>query len=113
MNGNGRRVAIVEGCRTPFAKSGTDFKDVTSTELGKMAVRELIARAELDVNEIDHVVFGTVVQSVKEPNIAREVTLGSGIPPRCPPSPWAAPARRPTRPSPRAPSRSRWGWPTW
>src|SRR5215207_10102752 len=84
MNGNGRRVAIVEGCRTPFAKSGTDFKDVTSTELGKMAVRELIARAELDVNEIDHVIYGTVVQSVKEPNIAREVTLGSGIPPRVP-----------------------------
>ncbi|HET7231761.1 MAG TPA: acetyl-CoA C-acyltransferase FadI [Longimicrobium sp.] len=80
MNGNGRRVAIVDGCRTPFAKSGSDFKDLTSTELGKMAVRELIARAELDVNEIDHVVFGTVVQSVKEPNIAREVTLGSGIP---------------------------------
>lgn len=80
MNGNGRRVAIVEGCRTPFAKSGTDFKDLTSTELGKMAVRELIARAELDVNEIDHLVFGTVVQSVKEPNIAREVGLGSGIP---------------------------------
>ncbi|HET7459803.1 MAG TPA: acetyl-CoA C-acyltransferase FadI [Longimicrobium sp.] len=84
MNGNGRRVAIVEGCRTPFAKSGSDFKDLTSTELGKMAVRELIARAELDVNEIDHVVFGTVVQSVKEPNIAREVTLGSGIPPTVP-----------------------------
>jgi len=80
MNGIGRRVAIVEGCRTPFAKSGSDFKDLTSTDLGKMAVRELIARAELDVNVIDHVVFGTVVQSVKEPNIAREVTLGSGIP---------------------------------
>ncbi|HEU4456500.1 MAG TPA: acetyl-CoA C-acyltransferase FadI [Longimicrobium sp.] len=84
MNRIGRRVAIVEGCRTPFAKSGTDFKDLTSTELGKMAVRELISRAELDVELIDHVVFGTVVQSVKEPNIAREVTLGSGIPPRVP-----------------------------
>jgi acetyl-CoA acyltransferase len=80
MNGIGRRVAIVEGCRTPFARSGTDFRDLTSTALGKIAVRELIARAELDVNEIDHVVYGTVVQSVKEPNIAREVTLGSGIP---------------------------------
>jgi len=84
MNRIGRRVAIVEGCRTPFAKSGTDFKDLTSTDLGKMAVRELISRAELDVELIDHVVFGTVVQSVKEPNIAREVTLGSGIPPRVP-----------------------------
>jgi acetyl-CoA acyltransferase len=84
MNRIGRRVAIIEGCRTPFAKSGTDFRDLTSTDLGKMAVRELISRAELDVELIDHVVYGTVVQSVKEPNIAREVTLGSGIPPRVP-----------------------------
>jgi acetyl-CoA acyltransferase len=84
MNGNGRRVAIVDGCRTPFARSGTDFRDVSAVELGKMAVRELIARAELDVEEVDHVVYGTVVQSVQEPNIAREVTLGAGIPPRVP-----------------------------
>lgn len=84
MNSIGRRVAIIDGCRTPFAKSGTDFKDVTSTELGKAAVRELIARTELDVEQIDHVVYGTVVQSVQEPNIAREVTLGAGIPPRVP-----------------------------
>jgi acetyl-CoA acyltransferase len=57
---------------------------VTAVELGKAAVRELIARTELDVELIDHVVYGTVVQSVQEPNIAREVTLGSGIPARVP-----------------------------
>jgi acetyl-CoA acyltransferase len=80
----GRRVAIVEGCRTPFAKAGTDFRQLSAIELGKVAVRELISRANLDPREIDHVVFGTVVQSVQEPNIAREVTLGSGIPPSVP-----------------------------
>lgn len=84
MNGNGRRVAIIDGCRTPFAKSGTDFRNVTAVELGKASVRELIARTELDVEKIDHVVYGTVVQSVQEPNIAREVTLGAGIPPTVP-----------------------------
>jgi acetyl-CoA acyltransferase len=84
MTGNGRRVAIVEGCRTPFAKSGTVFRNMTAVELGKVSVRELIARAELDPKEIDHVVYGTVVQSVQEPNIAREVTLGAGIPPSVP-----------------------------
>ncbi len=84
MNGNGRRVAIVEGCRTPFAKSGTAFRDLSAVELGKVAVRELIARTDLDPAEIDHVVYGTVVQSVQEPNIAREVTLGAGIPPSVP-----------------------------
>jgi len=84
MNNIGRRVAIIDGCRTPFARSNTDFKDVTAVELGKAAVRELIARTELDVEQVDHVVYGTVVQSVQEPNIAREVTLGSGLPARVP-----------------------------
>jgi acetyl-CoA acyltransferase len=80
MTGIGRRVAIVEGCRTPFTRSGTDFKHLTAVELGKAATKELVSRTDLDVNEIDHFVYGTVVQSVQEPNIAREVQLGSGIP---------------------------------
>lgn len=84
MNNIGRRVAIIDGCRTPFAKSNTDFKDVTAVELGKASVRELIARTELDVEQVDHLVYGTVVQSVQEPNIAREVTLGAGLPARVP-----------------------------
>jgi acetyl-CoA acyltransferase len=84
MKGMGRRVAIVDGCRTPFARSNTDFKALSAIHLGKVAVRELISRSDLDVDEIDHLVFGTVVQSVQEPNIAREVLLGSGIPPTVP-----------------------------
>lgn len=80
MKGTGRRVAIVEGCRTPFAKSGTDFRRLSAVELGKVSVRELIGRTNLDVAEVDHLVYGTVVQSVQEPNIAREVGLGAGLP---------------------------------
>jgi acetyl-CoA acyltransferase len=84
MKGMGRRVAIVEGCRTPFARSNTELKHISAVELGKVAVRELISRSGLDVDEIDHLVYGTVVQSVQEPNIAREVGLGSGVPPTVP-----------------------------
>jgi acetyl-CoA acyltransferase len=80
MNRIGRRVAIVDGCRTPFVRSNTEFKGISAVELGKVAVRELVNRTNLDVTEIDHLVFGTVVQSVQEPNIAREVLLGAGIP---------------------------------
>ena len=80
MNRIGRRVAIVDGCRTPFAKSGTAYRSLSAVELGKIAVRELVSRSELDVKLVDQLVFGTVVQSVQEPNIAREVTLGSGLP---------------------------------
>src|SRR5690606_41236492 len=77
----GRRVAIVAGCRTPFCKAGTVFRDMTAIDLGVVAVREVVNRAELNPNEIDELVYGTVVHSVTAPNIAREVLLRSGLPP--------------------------------
>jgi acetyl-CoA acyltransferase len=71
----GRRVAIVAGLRTPFAKSGTLFRDVSATALARHAARELLVRSELDGREVDEVVFGQVVPSVRVPNEAREVSL--------------------------------------
>jgi len=71
----GRRVAIVAGLRTPFAKSGTVFRDVTATALARHAARELLVRSELDGREVDEVVFGQVVPSLRVPNVAREVSL--------------------------------------
>jgi acetyl-CoA acyltransferase len=73
--GNGRRVAIVAGCRTPFAKAGTVFRDLSAVELAKYATRELLARTEIDPHLVDQVVFGQVVPSILAPNVAREVSL--------------------------------------
>lgn len=73
--GNGRRVAIVAGVRTPFAKAGTAFKSISAIELGKLCVAELMQRTNLEGKEVQTLVFGTVVPSVVEPNIAREVSL--------------------------------------
>src|SRR5881398_3437028 len=72
---NGRRVAIIAGVRTPFAKSGTALKDLTAIELGKLCVAELLQRTELEGSQVDAIVYGTVVPSVIAPNIAREVSL--------------------------------------
>src|SRR5215212_2947304 len=73
--GNGRRVAIVAGVRTPFVKAGTVFKPLTAIDLGRQCTAELVQRANLYGDEVDIVVFGTVVPSVVAPNIAREVSL--------------------------------------
>jgi acetyl-CoA acyltransferase len=73
--GNGRRIAIVAGLRTPFERSGTLFKSLSSQDLGRAVVAELVARMGLDGKEVDTLVFGTVVPSVLAPNIAREVAL--------------------------------------
>ena len=73
--GQGRRVAIIAGVRTPFARSGTALKDYTAIDLGRFAVGELVQRTALNGADVDLMVYGTVVQSVIAPNIAREVAL--------------------------------------
>ncbi|MBX7120181.1 MAG: acetyl-CoA C-acyltransferase FadI [Gemmatimonadaceae bacterium] len=71
----GRRVAIVAGVRTPFAKSGTALRTLSAIELGKIAVTELVHRTDVDPASIDLLTFGTVLPSVLAPNIAREIAL--------------------------------------
>lgn len=75
-----KRVAIVYGLRTPFIKSGTLFKDLSSLDLGKISTAELINRTEIDPEEIGKVIIGTVLPSIKTSNLAREISLGSGVP---------------------------------
>lgn len=76
-----RRVAVVAGLRTPFVRANGTFGNLSALELGKAVVRELVARTSLDREAIELVVFGQVVPSVSAPNIAREIVLGTGLPP--------------------------------
>lgn len=79
----GRRVAIVAGVRTPFARAGTAFKNLTAIELGRLCVAELIQRTNLEGRLVEAIVYGTVVQAVTAPNIAREVSLLPMLPKGC------------------------------
>jgi len=78
------RVAVVAGCRTPFAKAGTAYRDLTALDLARTCVREIVERTEIDPGGVDIVVMGQVVPSVKAPNLAREVVLSAGLPPSVP-----------------------------
>ena len=80
----GRRVAVVAGVRTPFAKAGTIYRDVPAVTLARYAARELLHRTELRGVEVDEVVFGQVVASVLTPNVGREVSLLPQLPPSVP-----------------------------
>lgn len=70
------KTAIIDGCRTPFVRSGTDFADLSAIDLGKVAVRDALARSGLTGDTVDHLIYGTVVHDPQAPNIAREVGLG-------------------------------------
>src|SRR6266511_1605701 len=73
--GNGRRVAIIAGCRTPFCRSRAVLQDVRAVDLARYVARELLERTNLDGHDVDEVVFGQVVPSALVPNVAREVSL--------------------------------------
>lgn len=75
---NGRAV-IVGGLRTPFLKSGTEFRHLSGLDLAKGCVVEMLSRLDLRVDEVDRVVFGQVVPSIQAPNVAREIVLGTGM----------------------------------
>jgi len=77
------RVAVVDGLRTPFARQSTHYRTASAIDLGRMVVRELLARNNVDLNLIDRLVFGQVAVLPKAPNIAREVVLGTDLPVTC------------------------------
>jgi len=82
--GNGRRVAVIAGCRTPFCKAGTALKDARAVDLARHAARELIERTSLDGADVDEVIFGQVVPSALVPNVGREVSLLPQLPKEIP-----------------------------
>jgi acetyl-CoA acyltransferase len=75
-----RDVVIVDGTRTPFAKAGTKLAGVHPAELGKIAMQELIARTNLDVDLVDEVIIGNTGNPADSVNISRVVALNAGIP---------------------------------
>jgi acetyl-CoA acyltransferase len=84
LKGAHGRVAIVDGCRTPFAKSGTELANMDVIDLASVAAAELVARTAIDPNEIDLSVFGVVVPALFAPNLGREVVFRASLPFRIP-----------------------------
>ena len=76
----GNRIAVIDACRTPFMRSGTAYYDLMSWELGRCAVKGLIARTGIDPSLIDYVIMGTVMSDISTTNVAREIMLGAGLP---------------------------------
>ena len=75
-----REVVIVDGVRTPFAKAGTDLKDIHPADLGQTALKELFARTDLDPELVDEVIIGNTGTPSDAVNISRVVALRSGVP---------------------------------
>ncbi len=74
------KVVVVDGCRTPFLRSGADYLNLMSYQLGAFAIKGLLIKTGLDPNEVDQVIMGTVISNIQTPNVARESAITAGIP---------------------------------
>ncbi len=73
-------VVIVAGARTPMARYTGVFSEVSAIELGAHATKGAVARSGVDPGELDHVVFGNVLQTSSDAIYgARHVGLKAGL----------------------------------
>ncbi len=74
-----RRVAIIGGNRTPFARSNSAYSKLSNQDLLTTAMRGLVDRYNLQGEQLGEVVAGAVVKHSRDFNLARETVLSSGL----------------------------------
>jgi acetyl-CoA acyltransferase 2 len=73
-------VVFLSGARTGFGSFGASLKDLSATDLGALAGAEALARSKVAPEDVDHVVFGNVLQtSADAPYLARHIGLRVGL----------------------------------
>lgn len=73
------KVVVVDGCRTPFLRSGTDYMDLMSYQIAQFAVSGLIKKSGIKPEAIDRVIMGTVISNLRTSNVAREAAITAGL----------------------------------
>lgn len=75
-----RKTVIVSGARTPFGRFGGGLKSLTASELGGKAIRAAIEKADIDVESVDEVIMGNVLQGGQGQIPSRQAAKEAGIP---------------------------------
>lgn len=76
----GEEVVLVDGCRIPFRRAGSDYAAVGSYDLAREVLAGMLARHDLTGDEIDAVIMGSVIQNPQTSNVARDASLAAGLP---------------------------------
>ena len=74
------RTVILGAARTPFGKLGGALSPLSAPELGGAAVRDAIDRSGVDDGELEHSIFGIVVQAGVGQIPSRQANFHAGLP---------------------------------
>ncbi len=75
-----RDVFVVAGTRTAVGDFGGSLKDLSPTQMGALVVKETLARAGVSGDDVQHVVFGNVIQTEpRDMYLSRVAALEGGV----------------------------------
>jgi acetyl-CoA C-acetyltransferase len=74
------KAVILSTARTPIGKLGGALKTLDATELGGIAIKAALERAETKPEEVQHVVMGQVLQAGQGQIPSRQSQIKAGIP---------------------------------
>ncbi|MBV8154130.1 MAG: thiolase family protein [Candidatus Eremiobacteraeota bacterium] len=73
------KAVVLSTARTPFGKLGGALAPLNATSLGAVALAAAIERAGVDPTDVEHAVFGEVLQAGVGQNPARQVVFKAGL----------------------------------
>lgn len=74
------RTVILDGARTPFGKFGGALSSLTASDLGGIAIKEALAKANVEADAVNEVIIGTVLQAGQGQIPSRQAATKAGIP---------------------------------
>ena len=73
-------IVVASAARTPVGSFNGSFANTPAHELGAVVIREALARANVENQEVDEVILGQVLTAGQGQNPARQASMGAGLP---------------------------------
>jgi len=77
-------VYILSAVRTPIGKFGGSLASMTAADMGVVAAQSAMERAAVCSDQIEETIFGNARQAGGGPNVARQISVRSGVPQEVP-----------------------------
>jgi acetyl-CoA C-acetyltransferase len=77
-------VYILSGVRTPIGKFGGSLASLTAADMGVVAAKAAMERAGIQPEQVEETIFGNARQAGGGPNVARQISIRSGVPQEVP-----------------------------
>ncbi len=77
-------VFIISAVRTPIGKFGGSLASQTAADMGVVAATAALERAGIAARQVEETIFGNARQAGGGPNVARQISIRSGVPKEVP-----------------------------